>query len=88
MFLPCNNITQFCLNLYNFFGRPIGLLFGPQLLLNLYLAGAIGGSSKKGVQEYFGASGSVNALMLLYTFFFLRNLQSICILYLYRFQQC
>ncbi|KAI3934963.1 hypothetical protein MKW92_048501 [Papaver armeniacum] len=58
-----------------FFGRTIGLL------LNLYLAGAIGGSvfylvhhafidpSKRGRQGL-GSSGAVNAIVLLYIFLF------------------
>ncbi|KAI3848108.1 hypothetical protein MKW92_020677, partial [Papaver armeniacum] len=72
-----------------FFGRTIRRIFGPHFLLNLYLAGAIGGSvlylvhhafidpSKKGRQGL-GSSGAVNAIFLLYIFFF-RNLNSIFI---------
>ncbi|KAI3848109.1 hypothetical protein MKW92_020678 [Papaver armeniacum] len=64
-----------------FFGRTIGRIFGPKFLLNLYLAGAIGGSvfylvhhafidpSKKGRQGL-GSSGAVNAIVLLYIFLF------------------
>ncbi|KAI3934962.1 hypothetical protein MKW92_048500 [Papaver armeniacum] len=64
-----------------FFGRTIGRIFGPRFLLNLYLAGAIGGSvfylvhhafidpSKKGRQGL-GSSGAVNAIVLLYIFLF------------------
>ncbi|RZC60326.1 hypothetical protein C5167_022077 [Papaver somniferum] len=64
-----------------FFGSTIGRIFGPRFLLNLYLAGAIGGSvfylvhhafidpSKRGRQGL-GSSGAVNAIVLLYIFHF------------------
>ncbi|OVA14593.1 Peptidase S54 [Macleaya cordata] len=80
------------LGLY-FFGRSIGEIFGPQFLLKLYLAGAVGGSifylvhyafmdpSPKGSGMFYvdpkripglGASGAVNAIMLLDIFLFPR----------------
>ncbi|TYH52035.1 hypothetical protein ES332_D10G322500v1 [Gossypium tomentosum] len=46
----------------------IGRIFGPEYLLRLYLAGAIGGSVFYLVHHAFlakGASGAVNAIMLL-----------------------
>ncbi|MCL7042944.1 hypothetical protein MKW94_016434 [Papaver nudicaule] len=78
------------LGLY-FFGKSIGQLFGPQFLLKLYLAGAIGGSifylahhafmdPVKHSSSWFyvdpssipglGASGAVNAIVLLEIFLF------------------
>ncbi|KAF7838544.1 RHOMBOID-like protein 12, mitochondrial [Senna tora] len=72
-----------------FFGTSIGSTFGPQYLLKLYLAGAIGGSvfylvhqaykaqTSKGWrgmdisrEPALGASGAVNAIMLLNIFLF------------------
>ncbi|PIA63118.1 hypothetical protein AQUCO_00200859v1 [Aquilegia coerulea] len=74
-----------------FFGKSIGNCFGPQFLLNLYLAGALGGSifylvhhafmspTSKGSGMWYvdpnkipalGASGAVNAVMLLHIFLF------------------
>ncbi|KAE8124473.1 hypothetical protein FH972_019355 [Carpinus fangiana] len=74
-----------------FFGMNIGRAFGPEFLLTLYLAGALGGSifylvhkaflasSSKGQQLWnkdpsnipgLGASGAVNAIMLLDIFLF------------------
>ncbi|KAI3929955.1 hypothetical protein MKW98_004109 [Papaver atlanticum] len=58
-----------------FFGRTIGRIFGPRFLLNLYLAGAIGGSVFYLVHHAFiefglGSSGAVNAIALLYIFLF------------------
>ncbi|KAI3929872.1 hypothetical protein MKW98_004026 [Papaver atlanticum] len=78
------------LGLY-FFGQSIGQIYGPQFLLKLYLAGAIGGSifylvhhafmhpSRKSSSSFFvdpssipalGASGAVNAIVLLEIFLF------------------
>ncbi|MCL7041521.1 hypothetical protein MKW94_028890 [Papaver nudicaule] len=63
------------LGLY-FFGKSIGQIFGPQFLLKLYLAGAIGGSIYYLAQHAFmdpmkhGASGAVNAIVLLEIFLF------------------
>ncbi|KAM3703417.1 hypothetical protein ACJW31_04G094600 [Castanea mollissima] len=74
-----------------FFGMSIGRTFGPEFLLKLYIAGALGGSifylmhkaflasSSKGQQLWYrdpsrtpglGASGAVNAIMLLNIFLF------------------
>ncbi|KAI3838132.1 hypothetical protein MKW92_004774 [Papaver armeniacum] len=73
------------LGLY-FFGQSIGQIYGPQFLLKLYLAGAIGGSIFYLVHHAFiapvrffvdpssipalGASGAVNAIVLLEIFLF------------------
>ncbi|KAL6012029.1 hypothetical protein ACLOJK_002500 [Asimina triloba] len=52
----------------------IGKLFGPEFLLKLYLAGAIGGSVfylvHKAISSSKGASGAVNAIVLLDIFLF------------------
>ncbi|KAI3932042.1 hypothetical protein MKW92_048335 [Papaver armeniacum] len=53
-----------------FFGRTIGRIFGPRFLLNLYLAGAIGGSVFYLGRQGLGSSGAVNAIVLLYIFLF------------------
>ncbi|MCL7038398.1 hypothetical protein MKW94_018719 [Papaver nudicaule] len=78
------NNLHFCSNVIGLFvfGNTIGKLFGPQFLLKLYFAGAICGSviflvhhafmdnpSGKGAYGL-GASGAVDAIMLLYIFLF------------------
>ncbi|XP_020269737.1 RHOMBOID-like protein 12, mitochondrial [Asparagus officinalis] len=76
-----------------FFGTNIGRLFGPEYLLKLYLAGALGGSiffllhkfliapSSKGTFGWdssrvpgLGASGAVNAIILLNVFLFPKDI--------------
>ncbi|KAI3957774.1 hypothetical protein MKX01_007605 [Papaver californicum] len=60
------------LGLY-FFGKSIGQIFGPQFLLKLYLAGAIGGSIFYLVHHAFMhplKNGAVNAIVLLEIFLF------------------
>ncbi|XP_004301105.1 PREDICTED: rhomboid protein 1, mitochondrial-like [Fragaria vesca subsp. vesca] len=66
------HIVSNMLGLY-LFGTNIGRVFGPEFLLKLYIAGAIGGSVFHLVHHAFlyqttpvqGASGAVNAIMLL-----------------------
>ncbi|XP_030939283.1 RHOMBOID-like protein 12, mitochondrial isoform X2 [Quercus lobata] len=59
-----------------FFGMSIGRTFGPEFLLKLYIAGALGGSIFYLMHKAFlassskGASGAVNAIMLLNIFLF------------------
>ncbi|GLT25179.1 hypothetical protein SLA2020_003250 [Shorea laevis] len=86
--IDIEHIVSNMIGLY-FFGISIGNTFGPQYLLKLYLAGAIGGSvfylvhhaylalASKGHREWrmdpsktpgLGASGAVNAIMLLNIF--------------------
>nr|XP_023886254.1 RHOMBOID-like protein 12, mitochondrial [Quercus suber]POE68628.1 rhomboid-like protein 12, mitochondrial [Quercus suber] len=81
-----SNVIGLC-----FFGMSIGRTFGPEFLLKLYIAGALGGSIfylmhkaflasfSKGQQPWYrdpsktpglGASGAVNAIMLLDIFLF------------------
>ncbi|XP_071684490.1 RHOMBOID-like protein 12, mitochondrial isoform X2 [Lolium perenne] len=61
------------LGLY-FFGSSISSMFGPSFLLNLYVAGALVGSTFFLIEKAFraprkqGASGAVNAIMLLQIF--------------------
>ncbi|BFG32916.1 hypothetical protein CerSpe_191900 [Prunus speciosa] len=88
--MDVGHIISNMIGLY-FFGTNIGRVFGPEFLLKLYLAGAVGGSvcflvhkaymaaSSKGRQPWnmdpskipgLGASGAVNAIMLLDIFLF------------------
>ncbi|CAB4281143.1 unnamed protein product [Prunus armeniaca] len=88
--MDVGHIISNMIGLY-FFGTNIGRVFGPEFLLKLYLAGAVGGSvcflvhkaymaaSSKGWQPWnmdpskipgLGASGAVNAIMLLDIFLF------------------
>ncbi|PPD71401.1 hypothetical protein GOBAR_DD31692 [Gossypium barbadense] len=65
--IDIEHIVSNMIGLY-FFGYNIGRIFGPEYLLRLYLAGAMGGSVFYLVHHAFlakGASGAVNAIMLL-----------------------
>ncbi|KHN48755.1 Hypothetical protein glysoja_015903, partial [Glycine soja] len=69
------HIVSNMIGLY-FFGMNIGRNFGPEFLLKLYLAGAVGGSVFYLIHQAYkaqtskGASGAVNAVMLLDIFLF------------------
>ncbi|BBH04027.1 RHOMBOID-like protein 12 [Prunus dulcis] len=73
--MDVGHIISNMIGLY-FFGTNIGRVFGPEFLLKLYLAGAVGGSVCFLVHKAYmaasskGASGAVNAIMLLDIFLF------------------
>ncbi|CAM0875624.1 unnamed protein product [Alopecurus aequalis] len=87
--IDVNHLIRNMTSLY-FFGSNIAIIFGPAFLLKLYLAGALTGSAvfladmaflaprKQGFGGWktrsLGASGAVNAIMLLHIFLYPRQL--------------